>query len=429
MEATQDSFIEKFSNIPENGLFSLALFGKMRGLTYGMENFNEDLESLVYRGQTEDISRNPESLMLTGKKQYACTYCDFSTAHKGALRTHHRTHTGEKPFGCTMCDYRSAYKASLRDHLRTHTGEKPFKCPYCDYSSTQRPNLKKHMVKHTGEKPFQCNECDYKAAFMADLRVHKRTHTGEKPFSCPKCDYKCAQVGALRLHERTHNADKPFECTDCDYKAKYKSHIKKHMETHYIDQPFKCPQCDFRYGESKELLTHMIIHTNENSPSELHSDIVTYKENEVNQNEPFKCYRCDFRTPVKEALVVHMRTHFHTFVNLIAAIANNSVDYKSLIDLSNILGNENALSDKEDNSVQDKFDISFSEDKLSMVDYGKSQIPHNIFVEDQILEKEVSQSEIDLITEKNQINRNTSVGEISISLVDDTNEMISSENS
>jgi len=52
----------------------------------------------------QDSSRIAHELGHTGKKPYACSFCERTFAKKGNKRSHEQIHTGEKPHACSFCE-------------------------------------------------------------------------------------------------------------------------------------------------------------------------------------------------------------------------------------------------------------------------------------------------------------------------------------
>ncbi|KAI1695332.1 c2H2-type zinc-finger domain-containing protein [Ditylenchus destructor] len=174
--------------------------------------------------------------------QYQRNRRSYSSAQKGNLNNHVRTHTREKPFKCSQCSFASAHKSSLDRHVRTHSGEKPFKCDQCSYTNAHRRNLVIHTRIHTGEKPFKCDQCSYASIHKGNLVKHIRTHTGKNPFKCSQCSYSSAEKSSLNSHERTHKREKPFKCSQCSYSSAQKVNLENHVLTHTGEKPFKLNQ-------------------------------------------------------------------------------------------------------------------------------------------------------------------------------------------
>ena len=140
------------------------------------------------------------SCTRTNEGRLHCKYCNYKTAHTGAMKVHVRTHTGEGLLSCEYCDYKTAQAGNMKVHVRTHTGEGLLSCEYCDYKTARAGDMKVHVRSHTGEGLLSCEYCDYKTVHTSAMKVHVRTHTGEGLLSCEYCDYKTAQAGNMKRH-------------------------------------------------------------------------------------------------------------------------------------------------------------------------------------------------------------------------------------
>ena len=106
--------------------------------------------------QASEAKSRPEvKRSRIGAKLHTCVECEYTSAQKGDLTRHMRTHTGVKPFRCDECEFACAQKGHLTAHMRTHTGVKPFRCDECEYASTRKGALTVHMLIHSGVKPFR----------------------------------------------------------------------------------------------------------------------------------------------------------------------------------------------------------------------------------------------------------------------------------
>uniref|UniRef100_H2ZC42 C2H2-type domain-containing protein n=1 Tax=Ciona savignyi TaxID=51511 RepID=H2ZC42_CIOSA len=79
-------------------------------------------------GDVNDLNLQIESVhskeVESGKKNYQCLKCSFSSNYAGNLRVHMRRHTGEKPFHCEFCGRPFSDKSNLNSHKRRkHLGQ------------------------------------------------------------------------------------------------------------------------------------------------------------------------------------------------------------------------------------------------------------------------------------------------------------------
>lgn len=72
--------------------------------------------------------------------------------------------------------------ADLKRHLSTHTGKKQFHCEICEYTTMEKSKLVNPMYTHIGKKPFPCEICDYATVRKSDLKILMRIHNKWKLF-------------------------------------------------------------------------------------------------------------------------------------------------------------------------------------------------------------------------------------------------------
>ncbi|PRD27192.1 UNVERIFIED_CONTAM: zinc finger protein [Trichonephila clavipes] len=77
-----------------------------------------------------------------------CTFCSYSTAYKGNLKTHMLVHTGERRYACSICKKSFSLKGNLKTHMRIHSGERPYECNVCNKKFTQQTALTSHQRSH-----------------------------------------------------------------------------------------------------------------------------------------------------------------------------------------------------------------------------------------------------------------------------------------
>ena len=121
-----------------------------------------------------------------GRDELECVDCGKVFKSMLHLRSHSRIHMDRK-FLCDICAKSFSTKTKLRTHRMTHTGEKPYKCGSCDYSSAQRGNLRLHMKTHEREykltlekRPYKCQKCDYTVNRITYFLQHMKSHDKDK---------------------------------------------------------------------------------------------------------------------------------------------------------------------------------------------------------------------------------------------------------
>ncbi|GFY62941.1 zinc finger protein [Trichonephila inaurata madagascariensis] len=241
-----------------------------------------------------------------------CTFCSYSTAYKGNLKTHMLVHTGERRYACSICkksfslkacqlrssptstdydivvplhacsycNYSTPYKTTLMNHVRIHTGERPhsctvcgfiselneegttYLCSYCSYSSFIKTNIKRHVLVHTGERQHVCSICGYKQRSKFFLNVNESSHP---PHSCPYCTYRAWSSNHLKSHLRTHTGERPYMCTVCCKSFVQASHLKTHFRIHSGERPYDCKVCGKTFADQSNFLRHRLVHLAKNS--------------------------------------------------------------------------------------------------------------------------------------------------------------------
>lgn len=110
-----------------------------------------------------------------------------------------------KQFVCVHpgCKKEYSTKFALKRHAVTHSGRKQFACKYCDKKFALEQYKKEHEYIHTNETPYVCGieGCDEKFRQRAKLCLHRMSHDSYK-----KKDYR---VFSRKNNVKSHQATKP----------------------------------------------------------------------------------------------------------------------------------------------------------------------------------------------------------------------------
>ncbi|KAF6198339.1 hypothetical protein GE061_008087 [Apolygus lucorum] len=200
----------------------------------------------------------------TRKEKFEGPKGSLSSAHKGNMKSHIRTHTKEKPWKCDSCDLRFSTSSGLKNHKMNHEGVRRFQCDMCDYRSVQEVTMKQHVDQvHLNLTPYQCHECGYRCYSKRTLRLHIVVHMGTE-YRCkmPGCSYLSDSRRRLADHKRKHAFMKPFCCKQCPFESQTTALMTKHLLCHTVERRFKCTKCSFSSGFNYVLQKHKLLHSN-----------------------------------------------------------------------------------------------------------------------------------------------------------------------
>lgn len=118
-----------------------------------------------------------------GKFMHQCKICERMFKYSHHARRHERYHLGTqtRKFKCSDCSKTFVSKQDLIRHGDVHSGRKDYLCQYCTFSSARRCNLLIHQRKHGivyGD--YLCLTCDKYFMSLARFQAHiiAKNHKG-----------------------------------------------------------------------------------------------------------------------------------------------------------------------------------------------------------------------------------------------------------
>ena len=104
--------------------------------------------------------RIKQKLYRDNKTKIPCSYCGKLFALGIHVRQHERVaHLNLKPYECSICGAKFTNHSQWKTHEDRHTGRKRYACPYCDYRAFKGSRVNEHIrTKHPGEKRAFGNE-------------------------------------------------------------------------------------------------------------------------------------------------------------------------------------------------------------------------------------------------------------------------------
>ncbi|TRY61467.1 hypothetical protein TCAL_07438 [Tigriopus californicus] len=126
--------------------------------------------------------------------------CKHVWSTSGKKKSRNKDFVEKLTFQCHFCGKNYASKFILDAHIKVHQGIEQFKCSYCDYGTNVKSALKEHEQYHMREQGLTndesgvqlyhyCDQCGQKFTRPSYVRVHKkRVHDGVKLIlECKDC--------------------------------------------------------------------------------------------------------------------------------------------------------------------------------------------------------------------------------------------------
>lgn len=180
------------------------------------------------------------------KSSYPCAFCPKKYLWHKFLVTHSKVHKTPGPFVCSICG--EPCHGLYFDHMKTHVLVESRDCSRCDESFASLKLLKEHMIGmhdtdlDPDDSKHKCGVCGKRYKALSYLREHERIHTGEKPYTCDVCGKGFAKYGCFAEHKKTHQVQRAFKCPMCIKaftKRRYlKAHLLRHPKTADFDKYF-----------------------------------------------------------------------------------------------------------------------------------------------------------------------------------------------
>ena len=262
--------------------------------------------------------------ILLDKLYYKCDECEKSFRNKFRLKRHKNSvHRGIKNHLCSFCDYRSSRRDALKLHISTHEGLKEgrHKCSLCDKHFAQSCSLYRHLKKsHKNEKlvldKFETSKSnkiisDQKSTASNQEKIMHADDKSlqDKIFTCDSCEKCFAKKSKLDRHiNGVHKGIKNHRCLVCDHKFFQYSNLKQHMlRVHEKLKNYICDLCDKSFFHSPSLRRHYkkvhkiqkLVAENRSFEKDGISQITDQKilnneelSSSVNDSKKYKCELC-----------------------------------------------------------------------------------------------------------------------------------------
>ena len=177
-----------------------------------------------------------------------------------ALQSIGKVRSGRAEYKCKHCPFTSEAPRTVEAHERRHDGVKSFKCELCPSRFFSREGLTKHLNSH--KLGYQCYKCSQKFATKAQLDTHHESH-GNDELVCHLCSKVYKTKAMFDRHIRSH--DVVHECDQCGKKFPNSSRLRGHVQkVHLRIFHYKCKFCNKGFHEQGGLTRHERMHTGRN---------------------------------------------------------------------------------------------------------------------------------------------------------------------
>jgi KRAB domain-containing zinc finger protein len=207
----------------------------------------------------------------TNLRAFKCTLCRKTFAHKVHLNRHVRIiHEKRTPFNslkCDHCDKLFESNTELSRHQLVHNKLRDFKCTLCSKTFAHKFNLHTHVRSvHEKLKPFRCDQCDNVFSLKRDLSRHQTVHNKNslhghtKNKKCLSCYQTLKSELARHLCDKCHLELNPIIILKMaqipEEETEEKVEIPKHHLNHNVMKTFRCLECCFSTEDDFAMLKH-----------------------------------------------------------------------------------------------------------------------------------------------------------------------------
>lgn len=215
--------------------------------------------------------KKPQSTTTTqsGKKSFACQYCQKTFQNPANLAKHQQIHVGSSPYKCEHCKKAFTSKFKLVRHVLIHSDKKPFSCSVCERTFHRKDHLNNHVKVHSPSKKIHvCEKPDCKKEYTSSLsyKKHLALHEAEEGnLECQICLKKFESKSEIMYHLKIHAGsrsvkspnEKKFTCEQCDRKFFTRKDVRRHLVVHTGMRDFLCQFCPQRFGRKDHLVRHI----------------------------------------------------------------------------------------------------------------------------------------------------------------------------
>ncbi|GFV83261.1 PR domain zinc finger protein 5 [Trichonephila clavipes] len=278
-----------------------------------------------------------------------CTFCNFTTSHKGHMERHMRIHTNDCPFVCVVAAIRDISLSCLDPNDFTvlnvlskvmcafHPLPCGFVCARVSLYLLLRPILiLKILVLTPLTVSKRCSVCEFLVIGLTIVQFlpHSSQHDTKNiidsacyPFiqwrnvhpsivGGPKPDRHLVDCGTI---QKTHKQNTQFEeanyhCSLCPFSSLTNYILDKHMQTHFKKYTVVCEVCYKRFQSNRDLEVHLRSHSGERPfvctvCSKGFSHKGNFKAHLMTHGSSYQCKICNKKFTSQRSLILHALSH------------------------------------------------------------------------------------------------------------------------